>query len=771
MSKAPASYRLVHTDTGADGDATIYVFDDNAGKRLFLSADDKAEALLGYVDASASGSDEMPPQLQYWLREYSRQIESIRGCESPLEAIAASVPERAEIAPMLTTSWAQPSPFNNLCPQVNETRTLTGCGATTMAQVMNYFKWPAHGTGTAIASGPNGITYSMDLATAHFDWANMADDYDHNPTEAQKDAVALLMKACGYAAKTEYSIDWSNSTMVDIATALRENFDYAPTVRAYQMVHYGLLRWEEMIYNNLATTGPVIYRGNSIADGGHIFVCDGYGGNGFFHINWGWRGYYDGYFKLSALNPYYMYTGIDHGGYSEGQWAILGIQRPKDGLTSPEPEMYQAGIINGSVSGSTVNLRAGWYNASNETINTEFGVHIESRDGESSFTPVYVSCEPATTLAPDYGWHEIGFTLPTQDMPDGDYNITPVYRLLKQGASWCTPIHNNVYPKHVILQKTGTTYQLRFIEPYLMKISAVEWPETIYNGRTTELRLTFENTSDKPAASYFDTRILDENYSLVSRSDGFLIALEPGESLTKSVFLNHSWNVASATSANYTLRLADITAGYYCGSFPVNLVGTSDEPELKCTSFTIADGTENVDPDNITFVADITCTSGYCDIPLYLSIYSTQPGTGWLMNSNIGLTVLDTGRSRTLKVSGALTDECRAHRELIAVLRRSGSGPETTLAKVNFTLSTSGIDNIQAATSAALTISFDPVALCAEAVAPKGISSMAVFSLDGRMAASALNTSRLDLSGLAKGIYIIVARDSDGGSATLKIAL
>ncbi|MDE6526798.1 MAG: C10 family peptidase, partial [Muribaculaceae bacterium] len=513
MSKAPASYRLVHTDTGADGDATIYVFDDNAGKRMFLSADDKAEALLGYVDASASGSDEMPPQLQYWLREYSRQIEAIRGCESPLEAIAASVPERAEIAPMLTTSWAQPAPFNNLCPQVNETRTLTGCGATAMAQVMNYFKWPAHGTGIAVASGPNDITYSMDLATAHFDWANMADDYDHNPTEAQKDAVALLMKACGYAAKTEYSINWSNSTMVNIATALRENFDYAPTVRAYQMVHYGLLRWEEMIYNNLATTGPVIYRGNSMIEGGHIFVCDGYGGNGFFHFNWGWRGYYDGYFKLSALNPYYMYTGIDHGGFSEGQWAILGIQRPKDGLTSPEPEMYQEGIINGSVSGSTVYLSAGWYNASNETINTEFGVHIESRDGESSFTPVYVSCGPATTLAPDYGWYEIGFTLPAQDMPDGDYNITPVYRLLKQGASWCTPIHNNVYPNHVILQKTGTTYQLRFLEPYLMKISAVEWPETIYYGRTTELRLKFENTSDKPAASYFDTRILDENYS------------------------------------------------------------------------------------------------------------------------------------------------------------------------------------------------------------------------------------------------------------------
>lgn len=33
-------------------------------------------------------------------------------------------------------------------------------------------------------------------------------------------------------------------------------------------------------------------------------MCDGYDGNGLFHINWGWSGYDDGYFSLAVLNPY-----------------------------------------------------------------------------------------------------------------------------------------------------------------------------------------------------------------------------------------------------------------------------------------------------------------------------------------------------------------------------------------------------------------------------------------------------------------------------------
>ena len=48
----------------------------------------------------------------------------------------------------------------------------------------------------------------------------------------------------------------------------------------------------------------MIYCGNGI--GNHAFVCDGYdsdGSNVWFHFNFGWDGYCDGYFSINSLNP------------------------------------------------------------------------------------------------------------------------------------------------------------------------------------------------------------------------------------------------------------------------------------------------------------------------------------------------------------------------------------------------------------------------------------------------------------------------------------
>jgi hypothetical protein len=36
---------------------------------------------------------------------------------------------------------------------------------------------------------------------------------------------------------------------------------------------------------------------------GHAFVLDGYNTEGYYHVNWGWNGTCNGYFRISALNP------------------------------------------------------------------------------------------------------------------------------------------------------------------------------------------------------------------------------------------------------------------------------------------------------------------------------------------------------------------------------------------------------------------------------------------------------------------------------------
>ena len=39
-------------------------------------------------------------------------------------------------------------------------------------------------------------------------------------------------------------------------------------------------------------------------DGGHAFILDGFNADGYFHVNWGWGGSFDGYFVVSLLSPY-----------------------------------------------------------------------------------------------------------------------------------------------------------------------------------------------------------------------------------------------------------------------------------------------------------------------------------------------------------------------------------------------------------------------------------------------------------------------------------
>lgn len=148
--KAPASYRLSYTDTDADGKAAIYVFTDNADRRIFLSADDQTEALLGYIDSPVNG--EMPPQLRRWLDGYIKQIEAVRKDTAVQHKAINPTTEivREAIAPMITSRWGQGAPYNAQCPNVDGRLALTGCGATALAQVMNYFEWPERATGTGI---------------------------------------------------------------------------------------------------------------------------------------------------------------------------------------------------------------------------------------------------------------------------------------------------------------------------------------------------------------------------------------------------------------------------------------------------------------------------------------------------------------------------------------------------------------------------------------------------------------------------------------------
>ena len=444
------SSRLVETGS-FNSTPTYYVFS-NDSQTLFVGADDLAEPLLGYVDNPNFNAKDMPPQMKWWLEQYSREIEyasarqakGITKRERVVEAPTLSLggvsrdlsktATKSAISPLCKTTWDQGAPYNNLCPTKSSQRTYTGCVATAMAQVMKYHEYPTKGTGSNSYTWQN-QTLSMNFANTTFDWANMLNTYasSSSGTSAQRTAISTLMKACGYAVNMEYGIDsdgGSGAMSFDIAPALVNNFGYDKATHTEFRDYYSESEWEDLIYNNLKNVGPVVYCGAS-SEGGHCFVCDGYNTSGYFHINWGWSGSYDGYFKLSALNPEGQGIGGYAGGYNTQQDATLGIQKPKSGSVLPESYLAIEGTLKATASSRKLTFSAtngGFYNMSSYSASFSVALAL-TQNGKTS----YVGETSLGTVKPGYGTGQIQLSVPSS-VSNGSYQASLVYKV--GSGSW-----------------------------------------------------------------------------------------------------------------------------------------------------------------------------------------------------------------------------------------------------------------------------------------------------------------------------------------------
>lgn len=355
--KAAAS--KLHT---VKGDMTgLYAFNVDGGGFVIASGDSRTLPILGYSDHGSLDFNTMSDNLRFWLSSYETAIKEL-GDADDLGDQSEPVSVRPAVEPLITSKWYQKFPYNLLCPMFDGTlkpewdgkRGATGCTATAMAMLMKFHEWPK----TECKAIPaysykysyNGVTDTIHydaLPPVAFDWDNMLDTYSENPSstadsEASQYAVAQLMQYCAHALRTKFSPNGSGAQSLFIQRALIEYFNYDKNMRYVNRSFYGIDEWEDMIYAELAEGRPVYYGGYT-DDGGHSFVCDGYDGNGLFHINWGWGGDDDGYFLLSVLNPYNnTSTGASKSrlGFCIYQDAILGLVPATLGTSGSGMEPY-----------------------------------------------------------------------------------------------------------------------------------------------------------------------------------------------------------------------------------------------------------------------------------------------------------------------------------------------------------------------------------------------------------------------------------------------
>lgn len=540
------SVRLIDTRAVSDGTPGVYTFASPGGGYIVVSADDLTVPLLAY---SAQGRLEegqaLPPALEWWLGEYARQVEWNAAHQTRDDAISLQRPvkPRPAIDPMLTTSWDQGAPYNDLCPSYDGQKTWTGCVATSMAQVMNYWKYPEKGTGS-ISYNAESIQkrLSLNFELRKFDWDNMISTYlDGNYSEEESAAVAYLMKACGYAVKMDYGIDASGTMAMNIPRALKKYFGYDASLTHELRQLYTATEWEDIIHASLAEGCPVIYGGGSMIGGGHSFVCDGYDGEGYFHMNWGWTGMADGYFMLDGLNPYALGTGGGSGGgYNFTQDAVCGV-RPATGTPAEEQPLtlVQTGSLAGVVSDGRLILdlfaeqEAMWVNYNSETMHVRLGVVVK-KEGDDQWQPRFhdVFTKPFE-LAPGYGTGPSQFT-PYVELSELDYLDEGCYRLemacWSEGCDGWTPVkHNHGYSPYLHLTRQGTQWKLDLEDVWRLELTDAQIVSGgLYYGLAARFAIQVYNAADYEITRGFAPMIISDGQA-VMLGESVCLTLGPGE--------------------------------------------------------------------------------------------------------------------------------------------------------------------------------------------------------------------------------------------------
>ena len=237
---------------------------------------------------------------------FSHRSRSVARCVR--EGDVASTP--TTVGPLLLSIRDQEEPYNLLCPYwtyadstVSETRCLSGCVATCIEQIMAYYRYPEALLDTLHGWQTDNYVIEDLLPGTRFDWDNYLLDYRDGWTEAQGMAIALPSLAAGMAVKMQYGLGASGANVYRAVGPLQRAFGYG-MVRFFERMLYTPAHWHAMLQHELRHGRPIAYVGHNMAMSGHAFNIDGVDERGYYHLNWGYNGSYDGWYDLDWLNPW-----------------------------------------------------------------------------------------------------------------------------------------------------------------------------------------------------------------------------------------------------------------------------------------------------------------------------------------------------------------------------------------------------------------------------------------------------------------------------------
>lgn len=313
-----ADAELAYTAYADNGQAAFYVFALQPKGFVIVSADDRAKPILGYSTES-NFTVQLPDGLMTFFENYKagfsqmfanndeRTAEAVTDWTSLTETgMLSSRKANRSVDPLLASIWNQTDLYNNMAPEdpssVYSGHCKSGCVANTMSQIMRYWEWPRSGEGShgydAVGNYGSYGWQEADFSAATYRYELMPDYLDFASPQDEVDATALLEYHAGVSVNMGYGANASGAYSQDVGPAMESYFrfssDYWHNYQEYSD------SWEEDMVNNLDAGMPLYYASQGDV-GGHAYVVDGYDDWYFFHVNWGWGGFDNGYYAIDGF--------------------------------------------------------------------------------------------------------------------------------------------------------------------------------------------------------------------------------------------------------------------------------------------------------------------------------------------------------------------------------------------------------------------------------------------------------------------------------------
>jgi len=222
---------------------------------------------------------------------------------------------KAEETFLVKSNWHQDAPYNQFCPldPQNGNRSIAGCPAVAMGQIVNYHQT----TNSVIFSDQDDYYHNYDgrkywidndyvaldfpsfpMLNAYLDTLEM--HYTNQQNLTNNDMAAMTF-ACAVAAKQVFTSSGSGTFGVSQAldAYLKFNFSTAKLLTDSDTNVYAHMA--ENIENALPVHLAVV---DPAWSSGHNVVADGHNTENYFHLNFGWGGYSNGWYLLPDEFPY-----------------------------------------------------------------------------------------------------------------------------------------------------------------------------------------------------------------------------------------------------------------------------------------------------------------------------------------------------------------------------------------------------------------------------------------------------------------------------------